>query len=155
MFDEFSILESKSDDLACDRVGKGDIRTHVKARPHVGPLHGTRTPRINGKETRSVPDSFEEMMKENRMCLPGIRSPEKNYICLFNLLIGVCATASTKNRRQTGDARRVSSPVAAIDVVTAHHNARKLLSNEVHFVRCLGAAEQSKGLAGVLLDNRL
>jgi hypothetical protein len=95
------------------------------------------------------------MMKENRMCLPGIGSPEKNHICLFNLLIGVCATARTKNRRQTGDARRMSSAVATIDVVTAQYNARELLSNEVHFVGRLGAAEQSKGLATVLLDNGL
>jgi len=94
------------------------------------------------------------MMKENRMCLPGIGSPEKNHICLFNLLIGVCATARTKNRRQTGDARRVSSAVAAIDVVTAHHNTRELLSNEVHFIRRLRAAEQSKRLAAVFLSDR-
>jgi hypothetical protein len=72
MFNEFSIFQAKSDDLACDRVGKGNICTHVEASPHVGPLHGARTPRIHGIETRSVSNSFEEMMKENRMCLPGI-----------------------------------------------------------------------------------
>jgi hypothetical protein len=49
----------------------------------------------------------------------------------------------------------VSSPVATIDVVTAQYNARELLSNEVHLVGRLGAAEQSKGLATVLLDNGL
>ena len=72
MFNEFSIFQAKGDDLACDRVGKGNICTDVEAGLYVGLLHGASMPRINGIETRSVPNSFEEMMKENRMCLPGI-----------------------------------------------------------------------------------
>jgi hypothetical protein len=74
------------------------------------------------------------MMEENRMGLPGVRSPEKDHIGFFDLLVGVSATPRTENRRQTGDARRVSSTVATIDIVTAHHNTRELLSNEVHFI---------------------
>jgi hypothetical protein len=38
-------------------------------------LRGARTPRINRIEARSVPNSFQQMMEENRMCLPGIGSP--------------------------------------------------------------------------------
>ena len=76
-------------------------------------------------------------MKENRMRFPGVRSPEKNDVRFFDLLVRVCATARTENRRQTGDARGVSSTVATIDVVTADHDTRELLRNEVHFVRRL------------------
>src|SRR5262245_34128785 len=75
VFDEFSIFKSQDDDLASYRIGKDDICAHVKACPHVGPLHGGRTPRINRIEARSVPNSFEQMMEENRMCLPGVGSP--------------------------------------------------------------------------------
>jgi hypothetical protein len=94
-------------------------------------------------------------MKENRMRLPGIRTPEKNHIGFFNLLIGVAAAAYPKNRRQTGDAWGVSSPVATIDVVTAHHDSGELLSNEVHFVRRLRATEQAKRLAPMLFNEGL
>src|SRR5215813_4560476 len=43
MFNEFSIFPAKSDDLACDRVGKGNICTHVEAGPHVGPPPAPKT----------------------------------------------------------------------------------------------------------------
>ena len=130
-------IGGKTVHFATDCVGQRNVRAHFEACPHVRPLHGTCTPRIHSIQTRSVPDSFQNMMKENRMCLPGVRSPEKNHIGFFNLLIGIATSAYPKDRRQTGDAWGVSSAVAAIDVVAAHHDTRELLSNEVHFVRRL------------------
>src|SRR5437868_12414564 len=92
------------------------------------------------------------MMKENRMCLPGVRSPEKNHIGFFNLLVRVCAPACSENHRQTGDARSVSSAVAAIDVIASHDNARELLRNKVHLVRRLRATEQPERLPSTLIN---
>src|SRR4030095_5959879 len=94
-------------------------------------------------------------MKENRMGLPSVGSPEKNYIRFLNLLIGVRATPHAKNHRQTGDAWGVSSAVALIDIVTPNHPPRELLRNEVHLVGRLRTAKQPKRLAAVLFDDRL
>jgi hypothetical protein len=57
------------------------------------------------------------MMEENRMRLSGIRAPQENDIRFFNFEIRTRSAACAKNRRQTGDARRMSSAVAGIDVV--------------------------------------
>jgi hypothetical protein len=95
------------------------------------------------------------MMKENRMRFARIGSPKKDHVRLFDLLIGIRTTACTKDRRQTGDARGVSSTVAAIDVVAADHNAGELLCNKVQFVRCLRTAEKAKRCPSMLVDNGL
>src|SRR6266850_7097278 len=92
------------------------------------------------------------MMEENRMCLPGVGSPEKNHIGFFNLLVGVRAAACSENHRQTGDARGVSSTVATIDIVTSHDDARELLRHKVHLVRRLRATEQPERLRSTLID---
>src|SRR5438105_9529318 len=92
------------------------------------------------------------MMEENRMCFPGVGSPEKNHVGFFNLLVRVCAPACSENHRQTGDARGVSSTVAAIDVVASDDDARELLRNKVHLVRRLRATEQPERLPSTLPD---
>src|SRR5262249_29600369 len=155
VFDKFLVLESSRYDFASDCIGKSNVAPDVETCPHVGPLHGTRTPRIDRVQTRPVPNSLQDVVEENRMCLSGIRTPEKNHIGFFNLLIGITAPAYSKNRRQTGDAWGMSSPVAAIDVVTAHDDTRELLRNEVHFVRRLRATEDTKRLAPVLFNDGL
>jgi hypothetical protein len=100
-------------------------------------LNGTGSPRIYPEKARAVPDSFKKMVKEDRVRFTRIGSPKKDHVRFFDLLIGVGTTAGAEYRRQTGDARGVSSAVAAIDVVAADHNAGELLGNEVHFVRRL------------------
>ena len=78
------------------------------------------------------------------MRFPGVRSPEKNHIRFFDLLIGVRTAACSENHRQTGDARSMSGTVAAIDVVASHHDASEFLRNEIHLVRRLRATEHAE-----------
>jgi hypothetical protein len=95
------------------------------------------------------------MVKEDRVRFARIGSPKKDNVRFFDLLVGVRTTAGTKDRRQTGDARGVSSAVAAIDVVTADHNAGELLRYEVHLVCRLRTAEEAKRRASMVLHNGL
>ena len=77
------------------------------------------------------------MMKKDRMRLARVRSPQNSEVGLLDLFIGAGTASRTEYCRQTGDTGRVSSAVTAIDVVTADHQTRKLLSYEVGFVRRL------------------
>ena len=88
-------------------------------------------------------------MEEDRMRVPCVRAPQDDDIGLLGLAVGTRAPSRTKNRRQTGDARRVSRAVAAIDVIAAHDHPSELLCHEVHLVGSLRAAEQAEGGAAV------
>lgn len=92
------------------------------------------------------------MVKENRVCRTRIGTPQQNYIRLLNFFIGTCTSARTKDRRQTGDARGVSSPVTAINVVRPHDGAHKFLCRIVQLVRGLGAAEHAEVPRIFLID---
>ena len=124
-------------DFAAHCIGKDDVGSHIESRPHVGPLNGTCPARIHCEKTRAIPHSFKKMVKEDRMRFARVGSPQQDHIRFFDFLIGVRAASSTEYRRQTGDARGVSSPIAAIDVVAAYHDPGELLCNEVHFIRRL------------------
>src|SRR5260370_36490541 len=93
-------------------------------------------------------------MKYSGMCGPRVRSPKQDYVCLFHLAIGTRAAPRSENRRQTGDARGVSSPVAAIDVVRSHHGTNKFLGGVVQLVGGLGATEHTEASRIMLLDRR-
>jgi hypothetical protein len=84
-------------------------------------------------------------MEKDGMSFPRVRAPKKNGIRLFNLAIGAGASARTENRRQTGDAWGMSSPVATIDVVATDDGADKFLGGVVELVGGLGTAEHAKG----------
>jgi hypothetical protein len=84
------------------------------------------------------------MVKENRVRLSRIRSPQQDHVRIFGFTIGTCAPARSEYRRQTGDAWGVSSSVAAIDVVRPHHGADKLLRRIVQLIGGLGAAEHAE-----------
>jgi hypothetical protein len=88
------------------------------------------------------------------MGLARIGSPQQNYIGLFDFAIRTGSTACSEDRRQTGDARGVSSTIAAVNVVGAHDAANKFLRRIVQLVRGLRAAEHAE-ITGVLLRNRL
>ena len=79
------------------------------------------------------------------MRFPRVGAPKKNDVRLFHFAVGAGAPSRAENRRQTGDARGVSSPIATIDVVAADHRANELLRDIVELVRGLGATEHSKG----------
>src|SRR5262249_32879392 len=72
---------------------------------------------------------------------------------LFNLAVGTGPAARSKNRRQTGDARSVSSPIATVDVIRAHHRASELLRDVVQLVCCLGATEHPE-VARIIFRDR-
>jgi hypothetical protein len=95
---------------------------------------------------------FEQMMKENGVRFARIRSPEQNHVGIFNFAIRTGAAARSEDRRQTGDAGGVSSPVTAIDIVGAHHAARKFLRGVIHFVNGFGTAEHAEVATVILGD---
>src|SRR5260370_39255730 len=88
------------------------------------------------------------------MLLPMLRSPQRDSAPPFHLAIGTGAAACPENRRQTGDARGVSSPVAAIDVVRSHHGTNKFLGGVVQLVGGLGATEHTEASRVMFLDRR-
>ena len=70
-------------------------------------------------EPRAVPDPLEQMVEPDRVRFARVRSPEEDDVRLLHFAVGARAPARTEDRRQTDDARSVSGPVAAVDVVGA------------------------------------
>ena len=93
-------------------------------------------------------------MEKDWMGLTGIRAPEQDHIGVFSFTIRTGTAARSEDRRQTGDAGRVSSSVTAIYIVCPHYGADKLLRRIVQLIRGLGTAEHSK-IAPVLFGNGL
>src|SRR5690242_3578259 len=91
-------------------------------------------------------------MEENRMRFAGVRAPQQDDVRILDLAVRTCPASRPENRRQTGDARGVSSPVATIDVVAADHRAHEFLGDVVQLVGCLRAAEHAKRAGAVPLD---
>jgi hypothetical protein len=83
-------------------------------------------------------------MEKNWVRFPRIRPPQQDDVRLFDLAVGTCAASCSEYRRQTGDARRMSSSVAAIDVVGTHDAANEFLRGIVQLVGRFGAAEHAK-----------
>jgi len=91
------------------------------------------------------------MVKEDGVSLARVGAPQNNEVRVLHLAIRTRPASRTKNRRQTGDARGVSSAVATVDVVRAHHRPRELLGEIVQLVRRLRTTEHAKGLRSVAL----
>jgi hypothetical protein len=83
-------------------------------------------------------------MEENRVSFPCIRAPKQDKIRVFDFLIRTGSTACSEYRRQTGDARGMSSPIAAVDVVRSHDAANEFLCRVIELVGCFGTAKHSK-----------
>ena len=139
-------------DLARHRVGERDVAADVQAQPHVGPLGGRRPPRVDHVEPRAVPDSLQQMMEPDRVRRARVRSPEEDDVRLLDFAVGARASARPEHRRQTDDARSVSGPVAAVDVVGAERDAGELLRQEVHLVGGLRAAEDAERVRTARID---
>src|ERR1035437_7338043 len=92
------------------------------------------------------------MMEEDRMRLAGVRTPQQDDSRLFDLGVRTCAAAHSKYRRQTDDARDVSSAVATVDIVSPDRRADELLRRVVQLVGGLGAAEHPESIRAVLPD---
>jgi hypothetical protein len=85
------------------------------------------------------------------MSVASVRPPEHDQVRILELKIGTGAATPTKNRRQTDDARGVSSAVATVDVVRAHDHPGKFLGQEIQLIRGLRATEHAESLRAVFL----
>ncbi len=91
-------------------------------------------------------------MKKNGVSFTRVRAPKKNDVGLFSFAVGAGAPSRAENRRQTGDARGVSSAVTTIDVVTTDDRADEFLCDVVELVGGLGATEHAEGERSVLAN---
>jgi hypothetical protein len=57
------------------RVGKRNIAADVKTDPDVGPLRRAGATRIDDDKPRSIAQSFEDVVEEDRMRFACVRSP--------------------------------------------------------------------------------
>lgn len=100
-------------------------------------------------------DGFQHVVKKDRMRLSRVRSPQDNQVGLFHLFIRAGAAPCAKDCRQTGDARRVSSAIATINVIAANHQPGELLGHEIRLVRSFRTAKESKRSRSMLLYGAL
>jgi len=84
------------------------------------------------------------MMEKDRMRLAGVRPPKEDNVGLFDFAVRTRSATRAENRRQTGDARGVSSAVATIDVVAADDRSDEFLCGEIQFVGRFGATEHAE-----------
>src|SRR5438093_7246962 len=90
------------------------------------------------------------MVEEDRVGLAGVRAPENDDVGVLSLEVRGSPSPGSEHRRQTGDARGVSSPVAAVDVVRVHDGACELLGHVVHLVCRLLLAKKNEALVTLL-----
>src|SRR5215831_11871059 len=154
MLDELLVGQVRMNNLSRHGVGQRNIASHIKAQPGVRPLRGACPAGIDHMEFRTVANPFQHMMEKNRMRLAGIRTPKENDVRLFDFAIRTGSAARPENRRQTDDARGVSSAVATINVVRANHRANEFLRDVVQLVGGLGTTEHTKRPRPVLFDLR-
>ncbi len=147
--DELVVLQPGGENLSADRIGKRDVRSDVETKPTVRPLRARRAARIDDIKLGPVVKPSQDVMKVDRMRLSRVRSPKDDQVGVLGLLVGARAAACPEDRRQTDDARSVSSSIAAIDVVAADDGASELLRDIVHLVGRLRAAEHAVGLRAV------
>ena len=152
ILDKAAILQPQRQNLPRYRIGQRDICPHVQSQPFLGELGRAGPPGIHDEQPRPVMQPLQHMMEEDRMRLAGVRSPQDDKVRLFYLAIGTGAATGSKDRRQTDDARSVSSTVAAVYIVAADHRSRELLCNEVHLVGRLRAAEHPEALRTMRFD---
>src|SRR5437879_11352606 len=150
--DEGLIGQTGYDDLPTHGVGQRNVTSHVKPQPHIRPLRRTRAPRIHHVQFRSVANPLEDVMKKDRVCLAGVRTPQQDYLALFDFAVRARSPTGSEYRRQTGDAGRVSSSVATVDVVGTDHRPHKLLCHVITFIGGLRTTEHPKRPRAMFLD---
>ncbi len=95
-------------------------------------------------------DPFQDVVEVDRMRLPRVRPPQEDQVRLLRFPVGARAASGPKYRRQTDDARSVSSAVAAVYIVRAYDLPRELLGRVVHLIRGLRATEDPERLRPLL-----
>src|SRR5690348_7444921 len=150
VLNELFVGQACMNNLARHGIGQRNVAANIETQPSVRPLRGTRAARINYMELRAVANPFQQMMEENRMRLARVRAPQKNNVRLFDFAVGTRSAARPENRRQTGDAGGVSSPVAAVNVVRADDRADEFLRDVVQLIGGLRTTEHAKRARPVL-----
>jgi hypothetical protein len=100
-------------------------------------------------------DSFENVVKEDGVCLPGIRAPEDDDVGIFRLFVRAGSATRSKYCRQTGDTWSVSGAVTAVYIVALHHRANEFLRYEVQLIGRFRAAKHAEGAGCTLVDGSL
>ena len=134
VFDELLIGKFRDDDFTRHRVRKRNVRADINTEPHIGPLCRTGPARVDDEQFGAAAKALQKMMEKDWMGLPRIRAPEQDHVRFFNFAVGTRSTSCSENRRQTGDARGVSSTVATIDVVAADDGAHEFLRDVVQLI---------------------
>ena len=75
------------DDLTPDSVRQRDVRADVETEPPIGPLRRASAPGVYDVESGAAMDGFQQVMKEDRVRLAGVRSPQDQQIRLLDLRI--------------------------------------------------------------------
>src|SRR5208282_5249404 len=88
--------------------------------PHIRPARRIAPAWIDDPEPGALANSLQHVVKDDGMGLTRVRPPEQDEVRILELAIGTSCATRTKNRRQTDDARGVSSTVATVDVVRAN-----------------------------------
>src|SRR5207249_847127 len=152
--DELLVGQARMNNFPGHRVCQRNVAPHFESQPNIGPLRRTRPPRIDHAQLRAVANPFQYVMEENRVRLARVRAPKQNYVRLFDFAVRTRPAPRPENRRQTDDARGVSSPVATVDVVRADHRAHEFLSHVVQLIGGLRATEHAARARPVFLDLR-
>jgi hypothetical protein len=85
--DECVVHEAGVDDLPPDGVGQRDVATDVETQPYVGPLGRCRAAGIDRVQTRPSPDPLQDVMEEDRVRLPRVRTPQDDDVRVLDFFI--------------------------------------------------------------------
>src|SRR3989449_11483455 len=152
VLDEFLVRKTRRNNFAPHGVGQRNVTPHIQPQPHIRPLRRTRTPWIYHVQLSAVANALEHVVKKNRMSVPGVRTPQQDYFTLFNFAVRTRPAPRSKNRRQTGDARGMSSAVTTVDVVGADYRAHKFLRHVIQLIGGLRATEHPERMRPVLFN---
>jgi hypothetical protein len=72
------MLQALGQNFTADRIGQCDVGADVESEPSVGPLRGRRAARVDDVELGAVANTPQDVMKEDRVRVARIRSPEQN-----------------------------------------------------------------------------
>ena len=97
-------------------------------------------------------DSLQDVMEIDRVRVAGVRAPQDDQVGVLDFLVGTSPSPGSECCRQTGDARSVSSAVAAVDVIASDYAPNKLLRRKVQLICRLRATEHAEGLRSAAVD---
>jgi len=150
--DELLVGQAGMNDLARHGVSERDVGADVESQPSVRELGRARAARIHHDELRAAACGLQQMVEQDRVRLAGVGTPQKNKIGLCHFLIRTGGAARAEDRRQTGDAGRVSSSVATVNIVAADDRTHELLRDVIQLVGRFRATEHAKRARAVLRD---